>query len=283
MEFPGSIPTERPRSKCRLHNAVRTTCEGGTVDIEIARKVFHTPSQQLTILQNVSLTIHPGEFVCIVGGSGCGKTTLLRIVAGLETDFEGAVSLDGRRITGPSLERGVVFQEHRLLPWLTVRDNIAFGKGVNQDASPGVSHYLELVGLSEFVDAYPHQLSGGMSQRVAIARALAGQPEVLLLDEPFAALDALTRARMQEELLRIWQAEKTTVLLVTHDIEEAVFLADRIIVMSSQPGTVRRIANVDLTRPRDRAGYEFAQVRKGVLEEFSTPATPLLTALESVE
>jgi sulfonate transport system ATP-binding protein len=284
MESSTSIPAEAARLDGRLSNAIRAPRKGGTVDIEIAHKVFHTASQPLPVLRNVSLTIHPGEFVCIVGGSGCGKTTLLRIVAGLETDFEGTVSLDGHRITGPSLERGVVFQEHRLLPWLTVRENVAFGK-IEKDkaASSGVSHYLELVGLSEFADAYPHQLSGGMSQRVAIARALAGQPEVLLLDEPFAALDALTRTRMQEELLRIWQAQRTTVLLVTHDIEEAVFLADRIIVMSPQPGTIRRIVNVDLTRPRDRAGYDFAQIRKSVLEEFFTPATQSRTAPESVE
>jgi sulfonate transport system ATP-binding protein len=261
----------------------------GTVDIEITRKSFHTAAQALPVLQNVNLTIHPGEFVCIVGASGCGKTTLLRIVAGLETDFEGEVSLDGRRITGPNLERGVVFQEHRLLPWLTVRDNVAFGKtrkqklGKDKAAGLGVSHYLDLVGLSEFAEAYPDQLSGGMSQRVAIARALAGRPEVLLLDEPFAALDALTRTRMQEELLRIWQAERTTVLLVTHDIEEAVFLADRIILLSSQPGTIHRIVNMHLTRPRDRAGYDFAQVRKDVLEEFFMPPTPLPTAQENAE
>jgi ABC-type nitrate/sulfonate/bicarbonate transport system ATPase subunit len=288
MEFTGSISTERSWSEGESR-----ACAGGTVEIEITRKIFQSASQQLLVLRNLNLTIHPGEFVCIVGGSGCGKTTLLRIVAGLETDFEGSVSLDGRRISGPSLERGVVFQEHRLLPWLTVRDNVAFGKtgkqktGKNKTDSPEapheVSHYLQLVGLSDFANAYPYQLSGGMSQRVAIARALAGRPEVLLLDEPFAALDALTRTRMQEELLRIWQAERTTVLLVTHDIEEAVFLADRIIVMSSQPGTVRRIVNVKLTRPHDRTAYDFAQVRKGVLEELFMPPIPLLTVRENAE
>jgi len=281
-----SIPATGANSG-QMQKRLRPTCAGGTVDIEITCKSFRTAAQALPVLRNIGLTIHPGEFVCIVGASGCGKTTLLRIVAGLETDFEGAVSLDGRRITGPSLERGVVFQEHRLLPWLTVRDNVAFGKtgeqkpGKDKVASPGVSHYLDLVGLSEFAEAYPHQLSGGMSQRVAIARALAGRPEVLLLDEPFAALDALTRTRMQEELLRIWQAERTTVLLVTHDIEEAVFLADRIVLMSSQPGMIRRIVNVDLTRPRDRAGYDFAQIRKGVLQEFFMPPTPLPAAPEA--
>lgn len=255
---------------------------GGTVDIKIAQKTFQTNLQSRLVLQNVNLTIHPGEFVCIVGGSGCGKTTLLRIVAGLETDFEGEVFLDECRITGPSLERGVVFQEHRLLPWLTVRDNVAFGKAMKKRASsPEISYYLDLVGLREFAETYPHQLSGGMSQRVAIARALAGRPEVLLLDEPFASLDALTRTRMQEELLRIWQAERTTVLLVTHDIEEAVFLADRVIIMSPQPGTVRRIVGVDLPRPRERTGRGFSEVRKAVLEEFFQPETKSSAVQES--
>lgn len=281
MRFPASIPSQSAPSGDTPRELARSASRGGTVDIEIARKVFHTHLQPRLALWNVSLTIHPGEFVCIVGGSGCGKTTLLRIVAGLETDFEGAVSLDACRITGPSLERGVVFQEHRLLPWLTVRDNVAFGKtGKHKTSSPGISHYLDLVGLTDFAHAYPHQLSGGMSQRVAIARALAGRPEVLLLDEPFASLDALTRTRMQEELLRIWQAERTTVLLVTHDIEEAVFLADRVIIMSAQPGTVRRIVDVDLPRPRERTGRAFSEVRKTVLDEFLLPAATWPVARE---
>lgn len=269
MSTPSSLSTEAARFSPEMNNAAHSTCHAGTVDIEIARKVFHTGLQQLLALHDVQLTIDPGEFVCIVGGSGCGKTTLLRIIAGLEADFEGIVSLDGRRVTGPNLDRGVVFQEHRLLPWLNVRDNVAFGKTAkHKAASPGILHYLDLVGLTDFADAYPHQLSGGMSQRVAIARALAGRPEVLLLDEPFASLDALTRTRMQEELLRIWQAERTTVVLVTHDIEEAVFLADRIIIMSAQPGTVSRVVNVELARPRDRTGAAFLEVRKSVFDEL---------------
>jgi sulfonate transport system ATP-binding protein len=274
MSFSASIPAESAASGGSVRESASRASRGGTVDIKILCKVFHAGFEPRLALRNVMLTIHPGEFVSIVGGSGCGKTTLLRIVAGLETDFEGVVSLDAARITGPGLERGVVFQEHRLLPWLTVRDNVAFGKtGQKKASSPGIPHYLDLVGLSDFADAYPYQLSGGMSQRVAIARALAGQPEVLLLDEPFASLDALTRTRMQEELLGIWQAERTTVLLVTHDIEEAVFLADRVIVMSAQPGTVRRVVQVDLPRPRERTGRAFSEVRKTVLEEFFVPET----------
>jgi sulfonate transport system ATP-binding protein len=255
-----------------LNNPATT---GGALEIAIAHKTFATPQGTLTVLQDISLAIDPGEFVCIVGGSGCGKTTLLRILAGLETDYEGAVRLDGRTIDGPALNRGVVFQEHRLLPWLTVHDNVAFGLArlAPAERTRKVEHYLDLVGLKNFQYAYPHQLSGGMSQRVAIARALAGCPEVLLLDEPFASLDALTRIRMQEELLRVWQAERTTVVLVTHDIEEAVYLADRVLVMSSEPGTIKNILPVELTRPRERTDHEFSRIRKSVFDEFFAPGT----------
>jgi len=247
--------------------------KGGTLEIAIENKTFATYQGQLSILRDVFLSIDPGEFVCIVGGSGCGKTTLLRILAGLETDYEGAVHLDGNRITGPDLNRGVVFQEHRLLPWLTVHDNVAFGlaRRAPVERASKVQHYLDLVGLKNFEHDYPHQLSGGMSQRVAIARALAGCPEVLLLDEPFASLDALTRIRMQEELLRVWQSERTTVVLVTHDIEEAVYLADRVVVISSRPGTIKNIVSVDSSRPRERTDHEFSRIRKAVLDEFFAP------------
>lgn len=242
----------------------------GALDIVISRKMFAGVEGPLTVLRDISLTVQPGEFVCIVGGSGCGKTTFLRILAGLETEYEGCVRLDEQQIAGPDLNRGVVFQEHRLLPWLTVRDNVAFGlsRASSPERSRKVQHYLDLVGLRSFEHEYPDRLSGGMSQRVAIARALAGCPEVLLLDEPFASLDALTRIRMQEELLRIWQAEQTTVVLVTHDIEEAVYLADRIVVMSPQPGTIRNLLPVDLPRPRERTSTEFSGIRRAVLDEL---------------
>jgi sulfonate transport system ATP-binding protein len=221
-------------------------------------------------LKEILLTINPGEFVCIVGGSGCGKTTLLRIIAGLETEYEGAVFLDGKKLTGPGLDRGVVFQEHRLLPWLTVHDNIGFGlAGLRpEERNRDIRHYISLVGLDRFEYEYPHQLSGGMSQRVAIARALVGRPEVLLLDEPFASLDALTRVRMQQEILRIWRAERPTVVLVTHDIEEAVYLADRVVIVSPQPGTVRNILQVPLSRPRDLTDREFVRMRKSIHDEL---------------
>jgi sulfonate transport system ATP-binding protein len=255
----------------------------GTVDIQIARKDFAGSQGKLLALRDILLTIDPGEFVCVVGGSGCGKTTLLRIIAGLENEYEGAVFLDGQQLTGTGLDRGVVFQEHRLLPWLTVHDNIAFGiAGLSlAERVAKIRRYIELVGLNEFEYEYPHQLSGGMSQRVAIARALVGHPEVLLLDEPFASLDALTRMRMQQEILRIWEAERTTVVLVTHDIEEAVYLADRVVIMSPQPGTIRNILPVPLPRPRDRTDREFVRVRKSVHDELFAPGSVPQVALEN--
>jgi sulfonate transport system ATP-binding protein len=247
--------------------------QSGTVDLRIAHKVFAGSQGELMALRDIVLTIDPGEFVCIVGGSGCGKTTLLRIIAGLDTDYEGSVFLDASRITSPGLNRGVVFQEHRLLSWLTVHDNIAFGLTNLPPAErrEKIRHYIGLVGLDRFEYDYPHQLSGGMSQRVAIARALVGQPRVLLLDEPFASLDALTRMRLQQEILRIWETERSTVVMVTHDIEEAVYLADRIVIMSPQPGTIKKVLPVDLPRPRDRADGEFVRVRKSVHDEFFMP------------
>jgi sulfonate transport system ATP-binding protein len=252
----------------------------GSLDIQIGHKAFAASNGALLALKDILLTINPGEFVCVVGGSGCGKTTLLRIIAGLETDYEGAVLLDDKKLAGPGLDRGVVFQEHRLLSWLTVHDNVGFGLAAlpSEERSRNIQHYINLVGLDKFEYEYPHQLSGGMSQRVAIARALVGRPEVLLLDEPFASLDALTRIRMQQEILRIWEAEQTTVVLVTHDIEEAVYLADRIVIMSPQPGTIRNILPVPLPRPRDRTDREFVRLRKLVHDEFFAAGSSALVA-----
>jgi len=203
-----------------------------------------------------------------VGGSGCGKSTLLRIIAGLERDFQGSVRLGGSPITGPGLDRGYVFQEPRLFPWLTVEGNVGFGLEGRPDREELVRQHIDLVGLQGFERGFPHQLSGGMAQRAAIARALVGLPQVLLLDEPFGALDALTRIRMQQEVLRIWEAERTTVILVTHDIDEAVYLADRVVILSPRPGSIRRIVNVDLPRPRDRASHDFTQIRQRIYSEF---------------
>jgi sulfonate transport system ATP-binding protein len=261
----------------------------GTVHIEIVHKTFSGSKGTLLALKDIMLTIDPGEFVCIVGGSGCGKTTLLRIIAGLDTEYEGAVFLDGKQLRGTGLDRGVVFQEHRLLSWLTVHDNVGFGltglvpqERSKEERRKDIQHYITLVGLEKFEYEFPHQLSGGMSQRVAIARALAGRPEVLLLDEPFASLDALTRMRMQQEILRIWEAERTTVVLVTHDIEEAVYLADRVVIMSPQPGTIRNILPVCLPRPRDRTDRKFARMRRSVHDELFAPSGTAHVALENL-
>jgi sulfonate transport system ATP-binding protein len=235
-------------------------------------KNFGSNGSALEVLRDINLTIPDGEFTCILGGSGCGKTTLLRIIAGLERDYSGGVRLGDAAIEGPGLDRGLVFQEHRLLPWLTVHENVGFGIGdlPTAEKAERVRQYVELVGLKGFEKSYPHQLSGGMAQRAAIARALASRPKLLLLDEPFGALDALTRIRMQQELLRIWSAQRTTMVLVTHDIDEAIFLADRIVVLSSRPGTIKRVIGVDILRPRDRTSYRSIQLRKSIYREFFT-------------
>jgi NitT/TauT family transport system ATP-binding protein/sulfonate transport system ATP-binding protein len=246
-----------------------------TLDIKHLSKQFSVDGAALPVLENINLSVRPGEFVSIVGSSGCGKSTLLRLIIGLDLEYRGDILLDGKRIAGTSLDRGIVFQEHRLLPWLTVEQNIGLGllnaPGSDAEKQRAIKDHIALVQLKGFEKAYPYQLSGGMSQRVAIARALVNRPEVLLLDEPFGALDALTRAHLQQELQRIWQQEGITMILVTHDVEEAVFLGDRVVVMQPRPGRIRRIVDVPLVRPRDRGGYDFAQIKNEVLEEFSTP------------
>jgi len=254
----------------------------GTLDITHLHKHYDVKGKTLPVLDDVSLSIAPGEFVSIVGASGCGKSTLLRLVVGLEDDYRGEIRLDGQRVAGTSLQRGIVFQEHRLFPWLTVSQNIGLSL-INSKLSEGdrfrtVQSHIELVGLQGFENAYPYQLSGGMSQRVAIARALVTRPEVLLLDEPFGALDAITRAHLQHELQRIWQAEGITMILVTHDVEEAVFLGDRVVIMEPRPGRIRSVLPIHLPHPRDRASPAFAQARDQVMREFgalhATPGAP---------
>ena len=220
-------------------------------------------------LSDITLEIKDKEFVCFIGPSGCGKTTLLRIVAGLDTPTTGEILLDGTKISVPDAKRGMVFQEYSLFPWRTVIDNIAFGPQMqdkNKKESLNIAEkYLELVGLEQFKNSYPYELSGGMRQRVAIARALANDPKVLLMDEPFGALDAQTRNTLQHELLEIWGKNNVTILFVTHSMDEAVFLADRIVVMSARPGKIRDIIDVDLPRPRDRTTPESNEVRNHVL------------------
>jgi sulfonate transport system ATP-binding protein len=246
---------------------------GGSLVVARLNKSYRVGAGKIPALQDVNLAIGEGEFISIVGSSGCGKSTLLRIIAGLENGHDGTVTLGGKRVAGPGLDRGMVFQEHRLLPWLTVEQNVAFGlNGHSTETKQAVREHLELVGLEKFAKAHPGQLSGGMAQRVAIARALVNQPKLLLLDEPFGALDALTRIQMQQEILRIWQAEQTTMVLVTHDIDEAIYLGDRVVIMSSRPGTVKRILPVDLPRPRDRSSHEFVQLRREIYGEFFAEA-----------
>jgi sulfonate transport system ATP-binding protein len=232
-------------------------------------KSFLVDGKRVPVLQDVNLSIQRGEFVTIVGGSGSGKSTLLRIIAGLDTEFTGEVELDGKPITGPGTDRGFVFQEPRLFPWLTVADNIAFGwRGPKAERDQLVEEHLALVGLKGFGSAYPNQLSGGMSQRAAIARSLINRPEILLMDEPFGALDAFTKIQMQEEVIKIWRAEHATVILVTHDIEEAVYLGDRVLVISNRPGTIRAVHEIQLPRPRDRNSTDFVQYRRRIFREF---------------
>jgi len=250
-------------------NSVSATT-ASNLTIQNLNKSYKVAGGDVEALQGINLDIREGEFVSIVGSSGCGKSTLLRIISGLENGYSGEVKIGGKRIGGPGLDRGMVFQEHRLIPWLTVEQNVAFGlNGLeNGERDTVVREHLELVELTGFAKALPHQLSGGMSQRVAIARALVNNPQLLLLDEPFGALDAMTRIQLQQEILRIWEAERTTMVLVTHDIDEAIFLGDRVVIMSSRPGTIKKIVPVHLPRPRDRSSYDFVQIRKEIFTEF---------------
>jgi sulfonate transport system ATP-binding protein len=232
-------------------------------------KTFHVKKNDVQAIKNVSLNIEAGEFVSLIGPSGCGKTTLLRLIAGLERNYEGDILLGERRIEAPGRDRGLIFQEHRLFPWLNVADNVGLGLSGSKSYVRGrVRYYLEKVGLLDFESAYPSQLSGGMAQRAAIARALICQPKVLLLDEPFGALDALTRVRMQEEIEKIWIVEKTTMVLITHDMEEALFLGDRVVVLSPRPAEINTIIPIRLKRSRDRKSPEFSQLRKMVENAF---------------
>jgi NitT/TauT family transport system ATP-binding protein len=242
------------------------------IEIQHLVKVFQRNDKTVVALQGFDLEVQDGEFVCLLGPSGCGKTTVLRIVAGLERATSGRVLVHRKRVMGSGGDRGMVFQEFALFPWRSVRKNIEFGlevKGLPEEKRAKISsNLIDLVGLKGFEDAHPSELSGGMKQRVGIARALANNPDVLLMDEPFGALDAQTRNLMQKELLRIWSATRKTILFVTHSVDEAVFLADRIVVMTARPGKVREIIPVNLPRPRDRTGAEFIGVRGKVLEEL---------------
>ena len=236
------------------------------LEVRGVSKEFELPGRRVEALRDANLRVGKGEFVCLIGASGCGKSTLLRIVAGFETPTRGQALMSGVPIAGPSPERGMVFQDYGLFPWLTVRRNIAFGpisrRRSKQEVERTVEHFIRLIGLQRFADAYPHQLSGGMKQRVAIARVLANDAKIVLMDEPFGALDAMTREHLQDELLDIWQRTGLTVLFVTHSIEEAVFLADRIVVMSPSPGRIESEVSVSLSRPRDVVAPNFNDIRR---------------------
>ena len=226
------------------------------VKIDHVEKVFETKKGTMVALNGVDLDIKENEFICVVGPSGCGKSTLLNIIAGLLPATSGAVYLDGKKVEGTGTERGVVFQQYALFPWLTVIKNVMFGlklKGMGKEEAREVAmKYLEKVDLVDFADSYPKELSGGQKQRVAIARAYAVQPEVLLMDEPFGALDAQTRTQLQTELLQTWENERKTCFFITHDVEEAIVLATRVVIMSARPGRIRDIVDIDIPYPRNQ-------------------------------
>ena len=249
-------------------------------------KTFDVDGFELEAIREFNLDIAEGEFVAIVGSSGCGKSTLLRLLVGLDTQFRGEIQVDGKAVSGIGSERGIVFQEHRLFPWLTVAENIDLGlvnEGLERTRrARRVADFISLVGLEDFAQAYPHQLSGGMAQRVAIARGLVASPRILLLDEPFGALDALTRQQMQDELLAIRERARITTLLVTHDVEEAIFLADRVVVLEPRPGRIKRIVEVDLPHPRQRASLAFHRLRETLLHELTHDERYLPPAVEQI-
>jgi NitT/TauT family transport system ATP-binding protein len=258
-------------------------------------KTFQTGKNEVVALDDISFKTHRREFLCIIGPSGCGKSTLVRILAGLEVASGGQVLLDGHPVKGPGRERGMVFQGYTLFPWLTVRKNVMFGLRMNNvgraEAAKQANEWLALIGLERFADAYPNQLSGGMKQRVAIIRALVNRPRILLMDEPFSALDAQTRARMQSYLLEIWKKVDITVVFITHDLDEAIFLADRILVLSAHPGRLQELIEVPIERPRQTEHFTAAEfaATKARLEalihpparhgedEEAYPSVPLLT------
>ncbi|MCM1329520.1 MAG: ABC transporter ATP-binding protein [Ruminococcus sp.] len=242
----------------------------GEIKFENVSKTFVRPDgEAVQALNNIELTVNQGDFVCLIGPSGCGKSTMLRLLAGLDVPTDGGVYLDGERITKPNCDRGLVFQDHNLFPWLTIYDNVAFGLKVRKlfkEKKDSVEEFIKLVGLEGFEKSYPHQLSGGMCQRASLARALIGHPKALLLDEPLGALDAFTRMNMQDELLRIKSEQEMTMVMVTHDVDEAVYLSNRIVVMTPRPAKIEKVIDVQLSQPRDRSNPEFIRLRNEILK-----------------
>ena len=235
-------------------------------------KTFKHQRKQLTVLDNINLQLYSGELVCVVGASGCGKSTLLNIIAGLSQPTSGEIRVDDEVVLGPGPDRGMVFQSYTLYPWLTVKENIGFGSKLRRlpqaERKQRIAYFLEVVGLTQFAKSYPNQLSGGMKQRVAIARALANEPEVLLMDEPFGALDAQTKEQMQQFLLELWKQTNTTIWMITHDVEEAVFLSQRVYIMSANPGRIKSEVAIALPEPRDveiKLSREFMDIKRQVM------------------
>ncbi len=250
------------------------------LEIKNLYKQFETPTgAKVTALKDINFTVHKREFVCVIGPSGCGKSTLIRILAGLETPTSGEIILDGKPVQGPGPDRGMVFQGYTLFPWLTVKRNVMFGLEQSGHskvlAEEDARQWIDLVGLGKFEDSYPHELSGGMKQRVAIARALANQPRILLMDEPYGALDAQTRAKMQQYLMEIWQNIDITIFFITHDLDEAIYLADRILVLKAHPGEVNEIIEVPVPQPRSPEqllSAEFLATKKRLEELIHPPS-----------
>lgn len=245
-------------------------------ELNHVKKNFEIEGKTIEVLDDIDLQAYAGEFISIVGASGCGKSTLIRILAGLESATTGEVLVDGQPVIKPSVKVGMIFQEARLFPWLTVEKNIEYGiyEKLSAEAKRRkIADMIELIGLQGFEKAIPRQLSGGMQQRVNIARALINEPDILLLDEPFGALDALTRINMQNEILEIWKRNKTTMILITHDIDEAIFLSDTIIILSQKPGIISKRIRVEMGKPRDRSSYDFGQIRREIYSEFFEDST----------
>jgi NitT/TauT family transport system ATP-binding protein len=256
------------------------------LEISALSKTFEGPAGTIVALDNASLTIEKGEFICLIGPSGCGKSTLLRLIGGFERPTSGSVKMWGQPVQGPGPARGMVFQDYGLFPWLSVRDNIAFGprarKASRTQALKTADRFMHMVGLTAFAKAYPHQLSGGMKQRVAIARVLANDAEVVLMDEPFGALDAMTRERLQEELLELWATTKLTVIFVTHSIEEAILLGGRVICMTPGPGRIQTDNAIALERPRDVSSARFNEIRRDLSALLSSGHGPRSRATTKV-
>ena len=256
----------------------RLSCNGGEdalsklVYNKITKSFITVRGETVTALKDITLTVKDGELYCLVGKSGCGKTSLLRMTAGLDTPTSGSVTLNGKEVRDPTPKVGIVFQEDRLFPWRTIRKNVEFGLELGnvgkRERKERALHYLDLVGLSSFAEAHPHELSGGMKQRAAIARALVNEPEVLLMDEPFGALDAQTRLQMQEELIRIYEKARRTIVFVTHSVDESVYLADKVVILTPSPGHIEEIVEINVPRPRDRTAPEVVRYVIKIMAHF---------------